>query len=112
LCLSVILPSIKRNCNKFACWQSERVQRELGFANKGPLGATDSSGFSTTFCRSGISGVCSPTDAAVSRVAKLAVNKDTDTVRKTSNKCDMARSERLYLTRFFWPSRRIKATNQ
>ena len=72
--------------NQFACRPYKGVQRELGPADSGSLGTTDSSGFPTTPCKSASSNISSPTITAVTSTAGIGINRDTGNVRETGHK--------------------------
>ena len=72
--------------NQFACRPYKGVQRELGPADSGSLGTTNSSGFPITPCKSASSNISSPTITAVTSTAGIGINRDTGNVRETSHK--------------------------
>ena len=82
----MVLPSVKRKKNQIASRTFKGVQRELGPAESGSLGTTDSSRFPTTPCKSASSNISSPTITAVTSTAGIGINRDTDNVRETGRK--------------------------
>ena len=72
--------------NQFACRPYKGVQRELGPADSGSLGTTNSSGFPITPCKSASSNISSPTITAVTSTAGIGINRDTGNVRETGHK--------------------------
>ena len=71
---------------QFACGPDKGVQRELGPADTGSLGTTNSSGLLTTPFKSSSSNISSPTITAVTGTAGIGINRDRGNVRETSHK--------------------------
>ena len=91
--------------NQFACRPYKGVQRELGPADSGSLGTTDSSGFPTTPCKSTSSNISSPTITAVTSTAGIGINRDTGNVRETSHKGGSTRPKGFCFSIFLVPKK-------